>query len=77
MTDRQAEREARRRWGEDHMAWHHAYAPPADGFHCLVGKMRGDIRDYWQVYGRGATWKQAFADADARGYRSNQQPEGR
>lgn len=67
MTDREAEKEARRRWGNKGQAWHHAYSKKGEWDYCRVGVAVGDVRDDWKVYGRGKDWREAFLDATARG----------
>lgn len=68
MTDREALREAQDRFGEQAAAWHPAYTRKGEYLHCAVGVMVGETREDWTVYGRGATWEKAFADAAARGH---------
>jgi hypothetical protein len=65
MTDEQALQEARRRWGDDAyvrhrinnplLPWRPAYA---------VGRHAYSL---FEVRGRGDSWEEAFADADANG----------
>lgn len=66
MSDRQALDEAQRRWGESGRAWHPAYVHRGDHYYCTVGGAIGDVREEWQVFGRGRTWEEAFADATTR-----------
>lgn len=69
MSDRQAEKEARRFWGEMFgWAWHHCYSKPGDADYCRVGLGVGAVRDLWKPFGRGRTWEAAFLDAKQRGY---------
>lgn len=67
MTDREAEAEARRLWGDDGVAWHPAYARKGDLRYACVGRRRGDVRDEWEVLGHGRTFEEAFAHARIRG----------
>lgn len=66
MTDKEAEAEALRLWGERARAWHPAYARAGDLRHCCVGIANGEVNDEWIVYGHGRTFIEAFADAKAR-----------
>lgn len=63
MTDREAEAEARRLWGDDGRAWHPYYAKRGDVRFCCVGLRVGDTLDDWKVYGHGETWEAAFSAA--------------
>lgn len=67
MNDREAEREAVRRWGADGRAWHNAHARKNDLRYCQVGIAVGSVREEWTVYGYGETWEAAFANATAKG----------
>lgn len=69
MTDREAEAEAQRLWGEKGVAWHPCYSKKHDDpRYCCVGMRRGDVLDEWEVYGHGETWEAAFSFAKARGH---------
>jgi hypothetical protein len=63
VTQMEAFQEASRRWGE--MADVRFYdEPPAAGWAaCAVGRRSGEAL---QILGEGATWEEAFRDADAR-----------
>ena len=68
MSENAANEEARRRRGESGVAWHPAYTKPGEYRFCAVGGAIGETRDEWQVFGRGASFEEAFADATARGH---------
>lgn len=65
LETEEALQEARRRWGPS------GAVSIADNYarsRLLVGELRGSR--FW-ILGRGATWKAAFADADARAIRAS------
>lgn len=68
LTDRTAQEEAERRWGESGRAWHGNYARRGDLRFCLVGECVGDVMDEWQIFGMGPDWQSAFEDAERRGH---------
>lgn len=67
MSTDDAQREAVARWGPRALV-HHERVELADGTEavlCLVGHRCGDDTSAWFVRGRGASWREAFDDADA------------
>lgn len=68
MSEIAANEEARRRWGESGVAWHPAYTKRGEYRFCAVCGAVGEMRDEWQVFGRGATFEDAFREAEARGH---------
>jgi hypothetical protein len=67
LTDEQARQEACRRWGDWGQVWHlitaHGLHPGEP--HCVVGHQEDDATS---VVGRGETWKEVFANAEAQGH---------
>jgi hypothetical protein len=66
MTDKEALHEACRRWGDEAYVRHRINYPllperPA----YAVGRQLGK---HFDVCGHGASWEEAFADADAKGH---------
>ena len=66
MSDRQANEEAKRRFGADGVAWHHPQSRPGDFWWCCVGLRLGDCMNDWKILGKGTTWEKAFAACPRR-----------
>lgn len=69
MSDREADREAMRRWGLEGRAWHPAGEARGGVCWCVCGVTNGDTNlRRWIIYGIGVSFEDAFADAAARGH---------